>query len=93
MDAFEGVALETERRVTYVDCSCLPLQIKLSYALIDFIYLIDYFSSQGFTLIRLLISLNFENNPVAQLLVQELHLKSCIYKVDSLLPAKTLLSS
>lgn len=92
MDAVEGVALETERRVTYVDCSCLPLQIKLSYALIDFIYLIDYFSSQGFTLIRLLISLNFENNPVAQL-VQELHLKSCIYKVDSLLPAKTLLSS
>lgn len=64
MDAIEGVALETKRRVTYVDCSCLPLQIKLSYALIDFIRLIDYFSSQGFTLIRLLISLNFENNRV-----------------------------
>lgn len=62
LDPIEGVALETKRRVTYVDCCCLPLQIKLSYALIDFICLRDYFSSQGFTLIRLLISLNFENN-------------------------------
>lgn len=85
MDAIEGVALEIERRDLYVDCSCLILQIKFSYALIDFIYLIDYFSSQGFTLVRLLISLNFENNGVI--------FRSYISKVNSLLPAKTLLSS
>lgn len=67
MDAIEGVALETERRVTYVECSCLPLQIKFSHALIDFIYFKDYFSSQGFSLISLLISLNLENNRVLNL--------------------------